>query len=111
MATVRPDYATALTPGVRKLMKQLSPPQVMDFRIMEERQYATDRIVLTLHVQHLLRDDPLRADTMHGYDPEVAKRIRLALLIKEPDAKGVRVERRLMRARAEQARKSKARRT
>lgn len=66
---------------------------------------------LYLDVRHVL----MEGDTMGTFGRpdwnDINKRMTAALLIKEPTVKSRRVERRLMLARGEQARKSKARRT
>jgi hypothetical protein len=96
-----------LMPTVRRLLT-MAGPTVVDAGISEENDFAkSTRRQVQLHVKHLLWE----GDTT----PEIAKanlhKICKALLIRQPTAKERKVERRLMLARGEQARKAKARKT
>jgi hypothetical protein len=101
----------ALMPAVRALQR-LAPAQVKDCQLKEQTEYADRVKYLYLDVRHVICtvDIYAPADGRRNW-MEMDKRIRAALLIKEPSVKARKVERRLMLARGEQARKSKARKS
>jgi hypothetical protein len=102
----------ALTPAVRELYKR-SPAQVKSFRLEQQTEHATGLKYLYLDVRHVIRVIDIYAgpETISRDRSDMEKRIRAALLIKDPSVKARKVERRLMLARGEQARKSKARKS
>jgi hypothetical protein len=78
---------------------------VVDAGVSEEMHHEHRVRAVHLHVKHLLWEGDITPENAKAAMHKVCK----ALLIMAPDAKERRVERRLMLARAAQARKTKAR--
>jgi hypothetical protein len=95
--------AELIMPTVRRVLS-LAGPTVLDAGVSEER--GAKRQVL-LHVKHLLWEGDVTAEAAKANLHKICK----ALLIRQPTVKERKVERRLMLARGEQARKAKARKT
>jgi hypothetical protein len=86
---------------IKRMLKE-APSTVLDAGLTFDLSHG----VMQLHVVHRLVDG-YPSDPFRGIG--VPDKLRKALLIKDPAAKSNRVERRLMLARGEQARKAKSR--
>lgn len=104
------DWARAIEKEAAELIaRSLSPAQVVVAFATDEISHYSRTRSLYLDVRHRIMEVNGIAYGKPDW-ADMGKRIRTALLVKEPSAKSERVERRLMHARAGQARKSKARR-
>ncbi|SEN67310.1 hypothetical protein [Bradyrhizobium sp. OK095] len=102
MSAERGLLARVVEGEARRLLDKLSPSWVEAVAVSHQSNPAAWRQSLFMDVRFELVGVDMSSDLR--ITPDLQTRMRAALLVKEPSAKTLKVERRLLRARAAQAR-------